>query len=278
MSDRVVCHILGQVFVLESSDPHISALLRAIWGAMESDAPVDAESPATTYRVIKSNADQYTLELPTGAHIECATDGELIYQLEQDLVVSLQTKRSDLAFVHSGVVVRDGRATVLAAASGCGKTTTVWGLLQQGFAYASDELAPIDINRCAVWTYPRGLCFKKSPLLPCLLPETSLTTSYTLHVAVDQLSNVAEAKAYPIGAFMFVDYQPEHSRPEVVALSKGATSVRLYAALLNHLAHANSGLSVVAHLASLVPGYHVRVAELSATAALIADTMAHLPT
>jgi len=44
--------------------------------------------------------------------------------------------------IHAGVVARHGKATILTADSGGGKTTMVLGLIQRGYNFLSDELAP----------------------------------------------------------------------------------------------------------------------------------------
>ena len=52
--------------------------------------------------------------------------------------------RPDLVWLHAAVVARGGRAYVFPAASGQGKSTLVAELLDRGWHYLSDEVAPID--------------------------------------------------------------------------------------------------------------------------------------
>jgi hypothetical protein len=275
LRDRFVCQILESNFTVESCDRHVSELVRAIWGAMELKCDGGESLDVQLYRITKPTPESYELELPSGPRLRCDTDGELIFELEQDIILSLQQRRSELAFVHGGVIVREELAYVLAADSGSGKSTTVWGMVQAGFSYLSDELAPIEINQHRVWPYTRGLCLKHSqnaPIVP--LPDTP-STGYSWHIPVSALPHVAESASYPVAAFLFIDYRSEHTQPEVVELSRGETAARLYSVMLNQLAHPNSGLAAATELASHIPGYYVRAAELSATSALIAETMAH---
>jgi hypothetical protein len=53
----------------------------------------------------------------------------------------LSSVRSHL-LIHAGVVARQGKATIISADSGGGKTTIVLGLVQRGYDFLSDELAP----------------------------------------------------------------------------------------------------------------------------------------
>ena len=62
--------------------------------------------------------------------------------------------RSDLLWIHAGVVAFAGRALVLAAPAGQGKSTMVGELLEWGCTYLSDEVAPIDPVKRAVLPFP----------------------------------------------------------------------------------------------------------------------------
>jgi hypothetical protein len=62
--------------------------------------------------------------------------------------------------LHAAAADRDGRALLLPAPAGSGKTTLVAGLLDRGFAYLSDEAVAIDGNRI-VEAYPKPLTIRK---------------------------------------------------------------------------------------------------------------------
>ncbi len=85
---------------------------------------------------------------------------QFVYLLEKLITVDLQKSRTDLYFVHSSALERHGRAIMIAADSGTGKSTTTWALLQHGFNYLSDELAPIDPGNLDIHPYPHALCLK----------------------------------------------------------------------------------------------------------------------
>ena len=70
------------------------------------------------------------------------------------VVKLLMAARSDLLWIHGGVAAHDGRALLLAATTGQGKSTVIAELLRCGWTYLSDEVAPIDPVTCRVFPFP----------------------------------------------------------------------------------------------------------------------------
>src|SRR4030066_1754533 len=58
---------------------------------------------------------------------------EFLFLFEKDLTIELQRRRPDLFFIHAAAVEFDGKAAIIAAPSGTGKSTTTWGLPPAGF-------------------------------------------------------------------------------------------------------------------------------------------------
>lgn len=67
---------------------------------------------------------------------------------------------------HAGAASRNGRAVLLPAGSGAGKSTITAGLVRRGMALHSDEVGPIDMVACTVSPYPRSLCLREDVLAP----------------------------------------------------------------------------------------------------------------
>ena len=59
----------------------------------------------------------------------------LLFHIDKDITLTVQLTRSDLFFLHAAVVALDGRAVVVAAPSGTGKSTLVLALLERGLEY-----------------------------------------------------------------------------------------------------------------------------------------------
>lgn len=232
----------------------------------------------------------YTLErYPTGG-LSITRDGELlaeldndeaveymvVYLLEKIVTIDLQTLRTDLYFVHSSALERNGKAIMIAAESGTGKSTTTWALLQHGFRYLSDELAPVDPVSLKVYPYPHALCLKAEPPGPYPLPDETTRTEKTLHVPVACLPATAATRPTPLQALLFLQRDPDADIPHYSEVSAAEASARLYANTLNALAHPGSGLDAAIRIAGAVPAFAVHAGELQATCKLIAELEATL--
>jgi hypothetical protein len=69
---------------------------------------------------------------------------------------TLRQIRSHLLF-HAAALSRSGKGIILAADSGCGKTTLTLALVRQGFKMLSDETAALSLSNGELAPYPRCL-------------------------------------------------------------------------------------------------------------------------
>lgn len=203
--------------------------------------------------------------------------GELLLLLDQDVIIQLQKLRPTLYFVHAGVLESAGKAVLLVAPSGGGKSTLVWGLLHHGFRYLSDELAPVDLRTLMVYPYPRAVTLKSPPPGAYPLPGGTLSTSRGFHVATAAIASGIRATAAPVTAIFFVRYAPRALGPSIQRISTGQASARLYANVLNALAHPEEGLDGAIRIASHAACFDLLSADLGATCALVRATLDRLP-
>ena len=80
---------------------------------------------------------------------------------------------------------------MLVAPSGGGKSTLCWALLQHGFRYTSDELAPVELAMLDVHPYPRTLILEREPALPYQLPARTLRTEAGARLFANALDPLA---------------------------------------------------------------------------------------
>ena len=75
--------------------------------------------------------------------------------------------------LHAAVVERNGRAAILAAPPGSGKSTLCAGLVNRGWRLFSDELALIDLSTGELVAFPRPICLKNEsiPIIEAFAPE-----------------------------------------------------------------------------------------------------------
>jgi hypothetical protein len=197
--------------------------------------------------------------------------GEFLFLFEKDMTIELQKLRRDLYFLHSAALEFRGRAILLVAPSGVGKSTATWGLLHHGFRYLSDELAPISLSDGLVHPYPRAVGLKQSPPNPYYLPASSLYTSRTIHVPVG--TNLICGKPTPLGAIVFLQRGPDGSVPAIEPVSKGKAAMRLFANALNPLAHAGEGLQGAVGIVREASCFELTVGDLGSTCALVKSAL-----
>jgi hypothetical protein len=194
---------------------------------------------------------------------------DLLSTIERDLTLALQRRRPDLLFLHAAAVEWRGKALLLAAASGGGKSTLTWAMLHHGFGYLSDELSPIDSAGLQVLPYPHALCLKQPSPPPYFLPGTALHLGRTIHVPPHAFAAPTITRSRPVAAIFFLCRQPDPRTPTVRPISAAEAGARLYANALNLLAHADRGFAPVLTLACAVPCYAVSTANLRRTCCLL---------
>jgi hypothetical protein len=176
-------------------------------------------------------------------------------------------------FLHAACLEWRGKAFLMAAESGSGKSTMSWGLLHHGFRYLSDELSPIGLEPMQVWPYPQALKLKNPPVGSYPLPKEALFLDHTIHVPVRSLPGAVRTGPLPLGAAFLLAHRPELSAPEVHSLGTAEASARLYANALNALAHPNHGLDAVVRIAEHVPCFSIASTELGATCGVISGML-----
>ncbi len=272
-SDRALSFlILGQSIRVECPDPGVAAMVAANFGAM---AATGAGVPQLRYAItITESPRSFTIVRQGQPPLREADLGDLLFRLEKDITVELQKRRADLFFLHSAALEWQGRAILLAADSGSGKSTTAWALLHHGFRYLSDELGPVDPESLQVFAYPHALCLKQ-PAAAYPLPREAIDLGRTLHVPVAAMPGEAITGSLPLGAVFLVRHCPDSAKPVLRALGPAEAGARLYVTALNALAHPNRGLDAVVRIAEQAPCFDIATSELPATCAMIRSALEH---
>jgi hypothetical protein len=193
--------------------------------------------------------------------------------LDDQLTVGAQHRRPDLLFVHAAALGRHGRAVLLVAESGGGKSTTSWAALHHGFALLSDELAPVDPVTLDVHAHPRAVCLKTRPPDPYVLPPGTMQSSGGYYVPSRLLPSAPSKTPLPLCALVFVTYRPDEPQPSLRPISPAEGAVRLYAHCLNPLAHKGDGLDAAIALSDRAPSFVLHSGDLARTCALLANVV-----
>jgi hypothetical protein len=263
--------IFGQRIRVRCDDDVFRQLVLANYGAFR--APSGAHD--LSYTIERTARGDFRIDCGDEMLVDGSGDEAVqyafLYMLEKQVALDLQKRRTDLYFVHASALERRGRVSVISAASGTGKSTTAWALLQHGFRYLSDELAPIAPGTFDVHPYPHALCLKAEPPGPYPLPGAIARTEHTMHVPVALLPSGVAPEPAPLHALFFLRRDTQRSRPAFSRLSPAEAGARLYANTLNALAHPASGLNAAIDIAGAAPAFLVDVGELRATCELIAE-------
>jgi len=246
----------------------LSEMIKLVYGAMITS---HADNTQLSYVINKNKTSNEISILREGGPEYITSDiGEFIFLFEKDMTIELQKLRSDLLFIHSAVLEYKGQGLLLVAPSGTGKSTTSWAMLNSGFNYLSDELAPINIENMQVEAYPHALCLKAVPPL-FDLPDSCLHTPSTIHVAVNTMPNQAKLNSVKLNYIFYLEFDAQITNPIITPVTTAQASAQLFANSLNILAHdkGESGLEAAIEVAKKVENYSLKSNHLDKTCLFI---------
>lgn len=259
---------LGCRVELRCRDRKMRAVLDAVYGAL-------CVTPARSeLRVTIGRTRGRLLLACEGEPVRIAADeDELLAMLDELIVVHLQRRRPELFFVHSAVLELEGRAVLLVAPSGAGKSTTTWALAHHGFRYVTDELAPIDMASLSVHAFPRALHLKAEP--PADYPMTTAATRIgaTIRVAPEHLPDGFCREPLPLGMIVFLHRTAGVNTSAIWPVSAAEAAAHLVANALNPLAHSDSGLDAAVAVANGAACFSLRIGDLGSACRLLRATM-----
>lgn len=193
---------------------------------------------------------------------------------------------ADRLALHAAGLATAGRAVILPAPSGAGKTTLALALLARGWDFLTDELVLID-PRGAVTPCPRALRLRAPTpaLIPGLrrwvrlhpLPSAPLPGQPGLPdrpVALGIPLRQAPLSARPaVAAIVFPEYRP-HRPTTLTALPPGVAAIRLLQQTLNGGTLGGRAARWAIDLAAGCPSYALSVGSLAEAADAVANLLA----
>jgi len=274
-----VLRACDSTFHIQCADEAIAAIVEVAFGGLI--VPFSWSHPEVTGRyqieLSNSNAAQgFCVRDFNGVCAQVEDTDALLWHLDKSLTLALQYRRPDLYFLHAAAVALDGGVSVLAAPSGTGKSTITLGLLDRGFTYLSDELAPIDIRRRVVHHYAHAVGLKSPPPDPVHLPQGTLAIGSRFHVPTSCVRGAGlSEEPLPLVAFIFPERSSEFPA-RCRRISPSVATAHLLANTLNARAHSNDGLDAAVTLARLVPCFQINTRDLSGACAEIHAVMTRL--
>lgn len=246
-------------FDLHCDNDDVSALVANVFGALASRA-VPRPTAHRAYH-IKASRDAGYVVSSQGQSVELSGPAALLVHIDKSITIDLQHLRPDLLFVHGAVLARNGRAAIVSAPPGTGKSTFTLAALHLGLEYLSDELAPIDLERLTVYSYPRAMHLKTPPPVPYSLPPGVLTHGSGYHVPV--IPAVLPVEPARIAALIFLQ-RDRHTSEGLQPITPASGATRLIANTLNLLAHPAAGIDAAAKLSRAVTCFELDATNLAA--------------
>jgi len=235
--------------------------VRAAFGDLLVSSSAGAAGAIDLCRVLQGpSACRFRVQNLRGGTASFSDASDLIFHLDKLLTIELQYQRPDLYFIHAAAVALNGRVALLAAPPGTGKSTLTLALLNNGFSYLSDELAPIDVRTMTVHPYAHALCLKAVPPQPYVLPPRTLAGE-RFHVPVAALSAPIVTEALSLAAIIFIQRSqgaPAGSLP----ITPARAAARLMANTLNPMAHHGHGLDVAVTIAQAIASFELDSSDL----------------
>lgn len=263
---RFLDHVVG----FQCEDDDITALLAANFeGLLTCDQDCDV-----CYTVQGTGAGPFQLERSdTGWKTTAARSGDLIYELEGNLVVWLQLASPGYAFLHAAALIRNEAIHLLTGHSGAGKSTTSFGLTHFGFQLLTDEMVAIDLATDTLMAFRHAVCLKQAPPPGFELPDGTMTSTRGYHIPPSALNDQKPPDGLPIKTIIFMEYDPAAVLPELKKCETAEAMTRLYPNVLNALSHPGEGLKAAAAVVGKPDNYLMKTAELRASCKLIARTV-----
>jgi hypothetical protein len=262
----------GCSFAVSCPDEETTTLVGAALGGLLARSRASVIQPVISYRVERAAAPHaYRVHAANGSTTAFADADSLVFFLDKALTLALQRQRPDLYFLHAAAVARGDWVGVLPAPPHTGKSTLTLALLERGFTYLSDELAPLDADRLLVHPYPHAVCLKSHPPEAVRMPAGTVRTGMRFHVPCGEFAGGVAKGPRPLSAFMFLRRPSPPSAPALRRVGAAAGAARLMANGLNALAHPNAGLDVAVNLAQRVPCFEVDTHDLAEACARIEE-------
>jgi len=180
-----VLRACDSTFHIRCADEAIAAIVEVAFGGLIVPFSRSSSEVTGRYQIERSNsntAQGFRVRDFNGVYAQVEDTDALLWHLDKSLTIALQHRRPDLYFLHAAAVALAGGVSVLAAPPGTGKSTLTLGLLERGFSYLSDELAPIDIRQRLVHHYAHAVGLKSRPPAPLQLPQGTVAIGSRFHV------------------------------------------------------------------------------------------------
>lgn len=180
--------------------------------------------------------------------------------------------------IHAAVVERDGRAAILPAPPGSGKSTLCAGLVNRGWRLFSDELALIDTKSGKLIAFPRPICLKNASIdvirafapsaeFGPLVPDTR--KGDIAHMRPSR-NDVGQASVRAVPAWIVFPRFQAGGSTRLRPISRATAGWTLASNAFNFSILGESGFSALTHVVDACTAYELDYGNLEAATELFA--------
>ena len=182
---------------------------------------------------------------------------------------------------HAAVVEKSGRALILPAPPGSGKSTLCAGLVNRGWRLLSDELTLLDIAACSVVPLPRPVSLKNAsievirafaPAAAISLPVHDTTKGSVAHMRAPTDSVRRAMETARPGWIVLPRYQAGVAA-QLTPLSKARGLMHMADNAFNYSAHGRRGFEILARYVDRCDCYEFAYGDLD-EATIVFDELA----
>lgn len=141
----------GITLHIHSASPLVNHVLATQLNAQPFDqesslenSQVNDDQPDAQLSVLEHNGVWQLADHQSGINKSLFSEGDLLYTLTDRLVFHVADKLTSCHCLHAASVEWQGKAMVIPASSGSGKSSFTCWLVAQGFGYLTDELITLD--------------------------------------------------------------------------------------------------------------------------------------
>jgi hypothetical protein len=145
------------VFVVSTSTPADLELVESLFHDVPAPNPLQAE-PAV-FSLTRQGAD-WQFNSPRLQGQQTTTIDGALTLLVADVNIGALDAEPECLHLHAAAAIKDGRAVVIAAERGTGKTTTVAHLVSRGWGFVTDETVRLAAEGDEVTGFPKPLSIK----------------------------------------------------------------------------------------------------------------------
>jgi hypothetical protein len=193
-----------------------------------------------------------------------------------NVTIEAVTGTADLVCVHASAAALDGRAIVLPAPSGHGKSTTVAGLVRAGWDLLTDEAALFDPRDDLLHPFLRPLALSDTSMAALPGLAGSLPASYELFRRIDHHLTADDLRPGAIGSPAHVAFVvfPSHApgcTTELVPLARSEALMEMLKGTFNLERVGGKGVETLGRVVGSADCYRLHIGALEPAVELIRE-------